>query len=220
MRIDVPVFKQSNELGCGPTALSMILNFYGIKLYEQDILKKVKIIRDKKLKKYGTFMVELALFARKLGCDVHCSSYSLELYRPEMILLRKEKLTRKILNILAKTKNQTHKRILQSTIDLMKAGGKFKLEMPSLNKVREFLNHKIPVMLAVKSVILFEKGRLSSSGHFIVLTGYDQNKFYYNDPWDGKRKEISSEKLFFALSNNVIHSSAYLIAARSPSNLK
>lgn len=48
-------------------------------------------------------------------------------------------------------------------------------------------------------------------GHYIVITGYEKDRFHYNDPGDGKKKSISGDKLIFALSNNVFDSSAYLL---------
>jgi len=61
--------------------------------------------------------------------------------------------------------------------------------------------------------VLFEKKEDLRIGHFIILTGYERNKFYYNDPY-GENKIISDDKLIFALSNNVFDSSAYLLVIR------
>ncbi|MBI4176452.1 MAG: C39 family peptidase [Candidatus Aenigmarchaeota archaeon] len=48
---------------------------------------------------------------------------------------------------------------------------------------------------------------------FIVITGYKDGYFFYNDPDDGKRKRIKENDLLFAWHSNVLDSSAYLLAA-------
>lgn len=93
----------------------------------------------------------------------------------------------------------------------MKGDIDFKMVIPSLDIIKKFLNKKLPVVIAVNSAVLFEKKKDLRIGHFIVLTGCERNKFYYNDPYFGQNKSISADKLIFALSNNTFDSSAYLL---------
>jgi len=90
--------------------------------------------------------------------------------------------------------------------------------IPSLDIIKSFLNKKLPVVIGVRSKVLFEekRGKRFKAGHCIVLTDYEDGKFYYNDPSDGKAKSISADndKLIFALSTNVLDSSAYLLVIK------
>jgi ABC-type bacteriocin/lantibiotic exporter with double-glycine peptidase domain len=90
--------------------------------------------------------------------------------------------------------------------------GKAEIKVPSEKEIVDLLKNKIPLILAVNSSILFDKEKFSKKGHFIVLTKYSNKKFWYNDPLNGKERLISEDKLMFALSNNVLNSSAYLIS--------
>lgn len=92
------------------------------------------------------------------------------------------------------------------------AKGKAEIRIPSKKEITGFLRKRVPLILAVNSSILFDKEKFSDMGHFIVLTGYSDNKFWYNDPANQKEHSISGDKLMFALSNNVMNSSAYLVS--------
>ncbi len=56
---------------CGPTALSMVLYYFGKRVSSKEITKKIGGI-----KKYGVRTIKLANFAQKLGFKVYCYSYN------------------------------------------------------------------------------------------------------------------------------------------------
>jgi ABC-type bacteriocin/lantibiotic exporter with double-glycine peptidase domain len=217
MLINVPVAEAKNKLGCGPTSLSMVLKYFHKDYSEKQILKQLKIglIKDQDR---GTLVIDHALFARKLGFEVVCYSYNMELYKPYFIKLSESKLLTELNKLLRKKQTAVNKKILSVTSELIKSGANFKIKMPNLKDITNFLKKKLPVILAVNAKILFEAESLpdfpkvpNNMGHFIVMTGFRNNTFYYNDPYFGKRKKISRDKLFFAWSNNVLDSSAYLL---------
>ncbi|MBU1102548.1 C39 family peptidase [Patescibacteria group bacterium] len=86
-----------------------------------------------------------------------------------------------------------------------------KIRKPDSNDILKFLKKRMPVIIAVNASLLFGY-RDKKMGHFIVITGYGNRHFWYNDPWDGKTHKINTENLKFAWFNNVIDSSAYLLA--------
>lgn len=90
------------------------------------------------------------------------------------------------------------------------AGSKAKIKKPNMKDILKFLKKGIPVILAVRSSLLYGE-KPSEMGHFIVVTGYKNGIFWYNDPHDGKRHKIAEEDLLFAWFNNVLDSSAYLL---------
>jgi uncharacterized protein YvpB len=89
--------------------------------------------------------------------------------------------------------------------------GGAEIRTPSFKDVRRHLDRGVPVILAVNSPILYG-GKIGYEGHFIVLTGYENGVFKYNDPFDGAEHEVDEEHLLFAWHNNVLDSSAYLLA--------
>ncbi len=91
------------------------------------------------------------------------------------------------------------------------AKDKAKIKKPSKSDLIKFLKRKVPVIIAVRSFLLFNN-KPSKMGHFIVITGYDDGIFLYNDPWSGEEHSIKEEELMFAWFNNILESSGYLIA--------
>lgn len=160
----IPLFKQKKNT-CGPTALRMILKYFGNDISESRVIKSIGGIN-----KYGTRTTKLAEFAKKSGFRLECLSYN-----------RK----------------------------LAKSGARIK--KPSKADILKFLRRNIPVIVAVRSFLIYG-GKSSEEGHFIVVTGYKNGIFWYNDPHDGKRHQIAEEDLLFAWFNNVLDSSAYLLA--------
>lgn len=218
MLLKIPVAKAKHKLGCGPTSLSMVLKYHNKNYSEKQATKDLKIGL---LKDRGTLVIDHALFAKKLGFHVICYSYNMELYKPSFTKLSKSRVLTELSRLLRKKQTAINKRILKITSELIKSGTNFKIKMPTINDVINLLNKKLPVILAVNAKILFETEKLpnfpkipNNMGHFIVITGFKNNTFYYNDPYFGEHKRISKDKLFFALSNNVLDSSAYLLVLK------
>lgn len=161
--LSVPLMRQKkNE--CGPTALRIVLKYFGEDISQKEIISKVGGI-----KKYGVKTVDLAGAVEDLGFKVHCYSYNKKM-----------------------------------------SAGKAKIRKPKKSDIVKFLKKKLPVILAVRSSLLFGR-KTSTPGHFIVITKYENGKFWYNDPRDGKNHKIDEEDLMFAWFNNVLDSSAYLL---------
>jgi ABC-type bacteriocin/lantibiotic exporter with double-glycine peptidase domain len=212
MKLKVPLLKQKYKTGCGLAAMSMVYKYFGKKISQEEISKEIG-----GLTKWGSFMVEHAFMARKLGFKVICHSYNLEYFDPSDAKLSRKGFIKKTKALIKKEKRAYNKRELKSILKVLESDIEFKMKMPSLKIIKKFLDKKIPVVVAVNSAILCEKKKNSKLGHYIVLTGYKNDKFYYNDPKDGKAKSISADKLIFALSNNVFDSSAYLIVIKPTS---
>jgi ABC-type bacteriocin/lantibiotic exporter with double-glycine peptidase domain len=212
MKLKVPLLKQKYKTGCGLAAMSMVYKYFGREVSEEEISKEIG-----GLTKWGSFMAEHALMARKLGFKVTCHSYNLGYFDPSDVRSSRKDLIRKIKASIKKEKMIYKKRMLNSLLKVLESDIKFEMRIPSLNIIKRFLDQKLPVVITVKSAVFFERKKDLKSGHYIVLTGYDNDKFYCNDPKSGKSKTISADKLIFALSNNVFDSSAYLLVIE-PSN--
>lgn len=198
----------------------MILKSYGQEYSESYLTKKIGgvITVDKELGLVGTLSVDHALYAKKLGFNVSCYSYNMKLLPASFKDLKKPELKKGIERLLEE-KEGIEKRILKTYTEMIEHDVDLKIRMPSMKDVKMFLEQKIPVILPVNTRVLYENNSPIHSGHFIVITGFNKNKFYYNNPGrGGTAEQISSEKLFFALSNNVLDSSAYLIAIKDSPN--
>jgi len=86
------------------------------------------------------------------------------------------------------------------------------IKLPNLIDINKFISRKMPVILAVRSSLLYNEKPPTKEGHYIVVTKYKQRTYSYVDPFDGKKKKIKEADLFFAWFNNILDSSAYLLA--------
>jgi uncharacterized protein YvpB len=66
----------------------------------------------------------------------------------------------------------------------------------TLNDLRQKLNANAPVVVWVVG--------LGFNVHAVVLTGYDENGFYYNDPWTGKKNTFITYDNFYDIWNKSI----------------
>lgn len=210
MKLKVLTIKQESRLGCGAAAMSMVYKYFGKNISEKEIEKEIGGFL-----KFGSFATDHALMAIRFGFTVVCYSYNLEYFEPNDAKLSQQDLIKRTMFLIKKEKKNLHKKELNSILKVLGGEVDFRMRMPSLNIIRKFLDKKLPVVLIVNSVILFETkfgGKKDlDMGHYLVLTGYQKEKFYYNDPYCGKNYSISSDKLIFALSNNALYCSAYLL---------
>lgn len=220
MKIIVPLVKQEGKGCCGLASLRMVFNYYGDDVPEETMRENIQMHSQKN---GGTLTTELAKFAFKRGFSILCYSYDLTIFQPSDIALSPEKLLEKLyekkeFNKISLTPEERviKKKGRNGIIYLLENKAEFRLKMPSLHDIKQFLYRKQPVILAINPKILNENDASKiDSGHFIVATGYDNNHFFYNDPGRIRdRAEIEDEKLFFALSNNVLDSSAYLLVLK------
>ena len=91
------------------------------------------------------------------------------------------------------------------------AKNKAEIRKPHLTDIVSYLKKKIPVIVNVRSALLYNE-HPTSVGHFIVITGYKNKALSYNDPYDGKKHTIDEEDFLFAWFPNALASSAYLVA--------
>ena len=210
MKLKVPIIKQKSGVGCGAAAMSMVYKYFGKDISEKEIEKEIGGFN-----KSGSFVTDHALMAKKFGFTVVCYAYELEYFEPSDAKLSRKDFIKKTKTLIKKEKKRLIAKELKSILRILESNINFKMEMPSLEVIKRNLDKKLPVIIPVNSVILFERkfgGKKDlDMGHYLVLTGYQKEKFYYNDPYRGKSYSISSDKLFFALSNNALYCSAYLL---------
>lgn len=207
MTLKIKPYKQRNKVGCGPTCLRIIFGYFGKKYSEEEIIKELG-----GTKKFGTYTTDLAVYAFRQGFKVSCFTNNLKLFGPHFGKLSNEKLIRKLQSLLKKTRKNFDRGVLLSTVRLLKSDVNWVFDYPKLKIIRNFLKKRAPVLVSVNWCALRQTRDDITIGHFIVINGFERDKFFYLDPGDGKEHQISADQLIFAISNNVLDSSAYMIA--------
>lgn len=88
---------------------------------------------------------------------------------------------------------------------------KTQIKRPDIRDILRYLKRGIPVILSIRYSLLHNE-KLKKDGHFIVISGYEKNHFWYNDPEDAKKHKIGNNHLKLAWVSNAEDSSAYLLA--------
>ena len=83
-------------------------------------------------------------------------------------------------------------------------------QKPNSNLILKFLKRGLPVIVAVRTFLLRNE-KFSKTGHFIVITKYQNGKFWYNDPSSAKEFSIDENDLMIAWYNNILDSSGYML---------
>ena len=90
---------------------------------------------------------------------------------------------------------------------------------PSKPIIIKYLNKKLPIIACVRSHYLYNEKPLRE-GHFIVVSGYDNKNFYYNDPYDRKSKKINQQLFMRALNEQAHDYLEYLLIIDKKENQK
>jgi len=88
--------------------------------------------------------------------------------------------------------------------------GKAEIRKPDKRLILKFLKKRLPVIIAVRTFLL-RNLEFDKTGHFIVITKYQNGTFWYNDPSYAKELTIKEDDLMFAWYNNILDSSAYML---------
>ncbi|MBI3981008.1 C39 family peptidase [Candidatus Microgenomates bacterium] len=205
MILNVPFFEQERSLTCGVAVLRMILGFYGEKVTEKELAKKVK------MHSFGTYSTDLAVLAMEKGYKA--TAYTLHL--PLFASLNLPFGTRITLDYFRKIKlSPGHKSTFQTCKNYVEKGGELIWEQPKISRVQSWLDKKNPVFISANTASLNTYWKNWHNGHYYIIEGYDEeNAFVINPDRDKKdtRYKIPWEKLLPAWSINAAQSSDHLM---------
>lgn len=163
MKLEVPFYKQTSLVNCGPTALRMVLAYFGkdegIKVLEE----KTGIKKGK-----GISTIQIAIAAASLG-------FRTDFYS-KYILFNEENLKHKFyqkygdIDLLKQSKKLIE--------DAKIAGVNIQEKTISLEKLLGFVKKdSVPIILLDWNVIKKRKER-GYQGHFVPIVGYDEKNIY------------------------------------------
>jgi hypothetical protein len=177
------VDQQPDDVTCGPACLHGIYRYYG------DDISLAAVSEDlHMLDAGGTLDVFLANHALHRGYRVTLYTYNLQLFDPTWFALKRGEI-RKKLRAQAETKQDPRLQLASRGYDeFLQLGGRLRLRDLEPSLLRRFLNRGIPVITGLSATYLYRSIRdLPETnadddvcgepvGHFVVLTGYLQEK--------------------------------------------
>lgn len=182
MKLQIPFYKQTTNMNCGPVALMMVLHYFNKKLNLKDIEDSMDIKEGK-----GVSTIKIAVTAAKLGFKTEFFSRSilfddknleLDFYKKYGdVNLEKSK------NLVSEAE-ENKVRVHEKTIPL--------------SKLLSYVTDKsVPILLLDWNVIISNE-KSGYQGHFVPLTGYDDNHVYvHNHGFNNPRPFFEINKKIF-----------------------
>lgn len=164
MRLEVPFYKQTTKLNCGPAALRMVLAYFG-KDPGLEILEQRTGIKEGK----GISTIQIAIASVLSGYQT--DFFSKHIYFNEENL--KLEFYQKYSDVAQQSK--------QLVEDAQKAGVKIEEKGLSLEELLERINRdSLPIILLDWNIIKGTKDK-GYQGHFVPVVGYDEKNIYVHN---------------------------------------
>lgn len=183
MKLNVPFYKQTTALNCGPTALKMVLAYFGEDLDINLLEKRIGIKKGK-----GIYTIQIATAAASLG-------FKTDFYS-KCLLLNEENLKLDFYKKYAENIDlEESKKWIE---DAKKAGVNLEEKTLTLEELLSKVSKaSVPIVLLDWNVV---KGKEEKGyqGHFVPIVGYDKTNVYlHNHGLNETQKFMSVTKEIF-----------------------
>ena len=207
--------QQPDDYTCGPTCLHAVYRYFGFGADLDRVISEVAY-----LKEGGTLAVQLGCHALKHGFKASIYTYNLQVFDPTWFSLSPTEMQEK-LRLQAKMKKDSRLDFATSAyLEFLQHDGRIFLEDLTPSLIRGFLKRKIPILTGLSSTYLYRSAREFgdnldydyddvrgvSSGHFVVLCGYNREdrKVLVADPY--KPSPLSAGHLYPVSLDRLINS--------------
>lgn len=185
-RLYFDILSQPNQTTCGPTCLHAVYRFYGDPLPLDQIISEVKDLEGG-----GTLAVFLACHALRRGYRATIYTYNLKIFDPTWFGSTVGDISEKLrLQLKAKGDDALFNVATRAYLDYFSLGGRLRYEVLTAGLIRKYLKRGIPILTGLSATYLYDcareyaKGydlvyddiRGESTGHFVVLSGYDKQE--------------------------------------------
>ncbi len=199
MKLSVPLVRQHPESDdCLRCCGLMVLRYFGVKISQQQLWKKLYVYK-KGSGLLGGYMQDLGRIVQETGLKATIYHYDWSWWNKEMVKAvdKDSKALILALEKLKKTKTKpSDQKIIQKEIEFVKAGGRFRFEIPELNRIDKFLTRKVPVIITVRAEVLYHDPK-ENYNHAIVVVGKEKDNYLINDPYLPVKK-VAAKELYVA----------------------
>lgn len=166
MKLKIPFYKQTNPFNCGPTALRMVLAYFG-KDKEVNILEERTGAKEGK----GICTIQIATAAASLG-------YRTDFYSKH-ILVNEENLKLGFYQKYIDLNLAQSKKLLE---EAKIAGVKIQERTLSLEEILRFVTKdSVPIILLDWNIVRAKREK-GYQGHFVPIVGFDKKNVYIHNP--------------------------------------
>ncbi|MBN2125456.1 MAG: hypothetical protein JW821_14245 [Deltaproteobacteria bacterium] len=183
-KLYLDIHPQPDQSTCGPTCLHAVYRYYG------DFLPLPRLIEEvDKLPDGGTLAVYLACHALARGYRATIWTYNLRIFDPSWFKPGGCDMREKLLAQAAyKVEDPVLGIATEAYLKFLDRGGRLRFEVLTPRLIRRFLNRSVPILTGLSATylydgprerslgdtLLYDDVRGESTGHFVVLGGYDR----------------------------------------------
>ncbi|GJQ64053.1 MAG: hypothetical protein SCALA702_31060 [Melioribacteraceae bacterium] len=226
----IRIASQPDDVTCGPTSLHAVYDYYDDSVSLTEVINSITYLEEG-----GTLGVHLGIHALKRGYTANIYTYNLQLFDPTWFHNPSGQRLLEFLSLQKKVKPQ--KKLVKATnayIEFLKLGGTVNFKELSPQLLKGFFDKQVPVLTGLNATYLYntsrefveEDGRISydnlrgtSSGHFVVLGGYDEvrKRIIVADPYSdnpltrGKYYAVNVHRLLNSIMLGIITYDANLL---------
>ncbi|MBN2013407.1 peptidase-C39 like family protein [candidate division KSB1 bacterium] len=183
MKLELNISPQPDDTTCGPTCLHAVYRYYGEAYSLDQIIREVTKLQDG-----GTLAVFMGCHALQRDYDASIYTYNLHVFDPTWFQLPVHALSEKLREqLLFKLDPKLHC-ATHGYMEFLQGGGTIRFADLTGALLRSFLTHSIPIITGLNSTflykcsreyvhddkLLYDDVRGISTGHFVVLAGYDK----------------------------------------------
>ena len=180
-RLWVEMLPQPDEYTCGPTCLHALYRYYGDEVPLGQVVDEVQPLDEG-----GTLDVLLAVHALRRGYRAKIFTYNVQIFDPTWFNADRPVDLADRLRRQAQVKSGGKLAVAtEAYLEFLARGGQLRFEDLTPALIRKYLNRGIPVLTGLSSTYLYRSAREfgprqdyddirgGPSGHFVVLSGYD-----------------------------------------------
>jgi hypothetical protein len=187
--LNVPRYRQPDDVTCGPTCLAQIYEYYGYARPLPQIMRETPRNPDG-----GTLAVHLGISALRNGFSVLSYSYNFRVFDPTWAGMRPSALVKKLQQRRLAVRSRRLQRALDAYVTYFKLGGQVSFRDLDKNLLINLLREGRPILTGLSATYLYRTPRELHDqpddvggepvGHFVVICGYypHSDKFLVCDP--------------------------------------
>jgi hypothetical protein len=223
-RLNVDICPQPDETTCGPTCLHAVYGYYGDGIPLREVIDEVPALQGG-----GTLGVTLAIHALKRGYRARIYTYNLHVHDPTWFHAGVDLCAR--LRQQAELREDPKLRWASGQYAaFLELGGELRYEDLGRALVRKHLRRGEPILTGLSSTYLYRTMRVHGpadrdddlrgepQGHFVLLTGYDQEARtvavadpYYRNPHQRLFYDIHIDRVIGAVLLGIVTYDANLV---------
>lgn len=203
--LDVPMQTQPFfSIECGAACAKMILD-YDHKSISYDAVNDDLPVR----KGFGLYIYEIGSYFLKQGYQAEIVGFNTHFLQTQHLGKSTDVIKKQALSVQKwRKKDLRWKHILpgiDTLLDFIDNGGTFKAKYVETSDITSEIQRDRPVLAALTTNFMYPEVAAGHSEHFNVMTGFDHQNFYLNDPgaqMQGIKRKKPKKDIIFAIHSN------------------